>query len=149
MWEPTENLKAIRELMLTQDNRSTSYPIFIIVEDKKVYGVAEEYGGERERMEDFDYKDLCTRCLERVRDNREPVEDCDNWQCDKTFVNYRVEEDVPNIRAGFFFTEEQAEHHLKVQRHHYNSTAKTYAISAYHNTELKQVMEFLAGKDLG
>lgn len=142
-----EELARIKEQMLTQDNRATSYPIFIIVEDKKIYGVESGWADGRERKEDYD-NPLCDRC-EAMADSNGPdyPEECDDCP-DDAFVNYRIEKDVPNLYAGFFFTAEAAQAHLDSNHHHYNSTAKVYATSAYNNYELRTVMQHLCGKDL-
>lgn len=132
--------------MLSQDNRSTSYPIFVVVEDKKIYNVGDDYDG-RERREDYD-DPLCERC-EAMADSNGPDYPDECYECpDDAFVTYRIEKDVPNMRAAFFFTAEACNAHIRANPHHYNSTAKSYAISAYHNQELRDVMEYLCGKDL-
>lgn len=142
-----EEIEHIKKEMLTQDNRATSYPIFIIVEDKKVYGVESGFADGRERKEDYG-DPLCDRC-EFMADSNGPdyPDECDDCP-EEAFINYRIEKDVPNLYAGFFFTAEAAQNHLEESRHHYNFTAKTYAISAYNNHELKTVMKYLCGKDV-
>lgn len=132
--------------METQDYRCTSYPIYIIVEDKKVYGVESSWSEDKERK-DWDNIDpeneLCNKCQKAAEDGELPDE-CDEWDCEESFINYRIEECVPNLYAGFFFTEEAALAHLANKGHHYNSTAVVYAISAVYNYELRSVMEYLS-----
>lgn len=140
-------MKELQDEMLVQNNRSTSFPIFIVVEDKKVYWVSDSDYKERK---DDDYidpdEDLCESCLELWKKRELPLE-CDAFDCDNSFIPYRIEKDVPNLRAAFFFTAEACDEHIAANRHHYNSTVRSYAISAYHNEELKSVMRHLSGKE--
>lgn len=142
-----EEIAKIKELMLTQDNRATSYPIFIIVEDVRIYGVDGNFSMDgRERKEESDGQ-LCESCEKLGEEGEDLPEDCE-FCSDDCFITYRIEKDVPNLYAAFFFTAEAAQAHLDVNHHHYNSTAHTYAISAYNNYELRAVMQHLCGKDL-
>lgn len=140
-----EFIKNLQHEMLTQSNRSTSYPIFIVVEEKKIYGVDENFSDGRDRKDSdaIDYKnELCDECKKASEDGELP-DDCDNWRCSDSFMNYKIEEDVPNIRAGFFFSAKACDQHIENNRHHYNHTAHSYAISACYNHELQGVMEFI------
>lgn len=130
----------IKNELLTQNNRSTSFPIFIIVEDKKVYGIDPNFTDYRERIEDYDEDDLCENCCKL--EPSEMPDDCDDCMAD-CFISYRIDKNVPNLYGGFFFTAKACEEHLQLNRHHYNKSANSYAISATHNYELKTVMEYL------
>ncbi len=143
MIEATENIKAVAELMRTQDNRSTSYPLFIVVESKKIYCDCGEDGRERKDSDSYINEDLCDDCQALVAADEELPDECENWQCSDTFIKYRIEKQVPNLRAGFFFTAASCDEHIRMQRHHYNETAQSYAISACYNWELKEVMDWL------
>lgn len=138
-----DNIKAIGDEMAIQDNRSTSYVMFVVVEDKKVYGVTNDDYRERKDTDMYTYEDLCEDCNQSQETEGMVPEECDNSDCDESFINYRIEEDVPNLYAGVFFTAKACQAHLDSNRHHYNSTAKVYGISAYHNWEMREVMEFL------
>lgn len=141
-----EEIKQIKNEILTQNKRSTSYVIFIIVEDKKIYGVESDWQDGRERKQNYD-DPLCETCEAMAEGNGPDYPDeCDECP-DEAFINYRIEKDVPNLYAGFFFTAKAAEEHLQSNRHHYDSTAKTYGISAYHNYELKNVLKYLVGEE--
>lgn len=131
----------IKHELLTQDNRSTSWPIFIIVEDRKVYGVGSDWADGKERKEEHD-EALCDDCEACIENGPEMPEDCENCP-DDAFIYYKIEKDVPNLYGGFFFTAKAAQEHLDANRHHYNSTAHTYAISATHNSELQTVINYL------
>lgn len=143
--ENKQKIKAIRNGMLLQDKRGTSYPIFIVVEDQKVYWVNDGVEGHERYGEEWNRDGACEECNElhdKGEDTPDYCEECD----DELFVPYRIEKNVPNLRAGFFFTASACGNHIQEQRHHYNDTAKTYAISAYHNEELKSVMVELIGE---
>jgi len=138
----------IKQKMLTQDLRGTAFPIFIVVRDEKVYGIDSNYSEDSERQ-DRDFVDtswLCDSCRELEYEDEEIPDECDD--CDsECFVNYKIEKDVFQSRAGFFFTAEACNEHIENNRHHYGEGARSYAISAYHNSELKQVMEYLVGSE--
>lgn len=143
-----EEIEQIKNEILTQNNRSTSYVIFIIVEDKKIYGVCSDWqdGSERKDRDNIDHDWLCKNCQALEENDEELPDTCDD--CDvECFVSYQIEKNVPNLYAGFFFTAKAAEEHLENNRHHYNPTAKTYGISAYHNDELKNVLKYLVGEE--
>ena len=143
-----KEIERIKDQMLTQDNRSTAYPIFIVVEKRKIYGVTYANSDGRERIEEDWYDgELCESCEAKLEDGFTLDDDCNDCP-DSAFRYYRTEEDVPNLRAGFFFTAEACDAHIQANRHHYDDTAKSYAISAYHNQELQAVMKYLCGKDL-
>lgn len=136
------HIKEIIEKMKTQDSRSTDRPIFIVVEDQKIYGIDSNYADGKERKEDYD-DPLCDRCEAMAESNGPDYpDDCDDCPSE-AFVYYRIKKDVPNTRAGFFFTADACDRHISSQRHHYNETAKSYAISACHNEELTFVIDFL------
>ena len=134
--------------MMDQDKRSTAWPIFIVVEDKKVYGVDPNFRDcERERKDidniDED-KELCHTCRAAYDETGYLPEECEDCS-DDSFITYRIEKDVPNMRAGFFFTAKACDEHIAAQSHHYDDSAKSYAISAYCNEELKMVMTAIVG----
>lgn len=147
--ENKKRIETIKNGMLLQDNRSTAYPIFIVVEDKKIYGVDSNFscdGIERKDIDGIDRRrELCEECQEAL-ENRELPEECENSECDESFLNYRIEKDVFNHRGAFFFTAQACNEHIEANRHHYNATAHSYAISAYHNPELRAVMVELIGE---
>ena len=141
-----ETLEFVRSEMLTQDKRGTAYPIFIVVEDKKVYGIDSDFADGRDRKDPDSGSDhaLCEECEKSYAEVGTYPEHCDECP-DESFVGYRIEKDVPNLRAGFFFTAYACKAHIGGNRHHYNETARSYAISAIHNAELKAVMGALVG----
>lgn len=145
----SSNLEDIAQEMLVQNNRGTSWPIFIVVEDQKVYGVDSDFTDcERERK-DMDAinedKDLCATCRAAYDETGYLPEECDDSDCEDSFILYRIQKYVPNMRAGFFFTAKACDEHIKEQAHHYDKSAVSYCISAYNNEELRRVMVSLVG----
>ena len=141
----TKEIETIRNGMLLQDKRGTAYPIFIVVEEQKIYWVSDNIEGRERYGEEFNREGACEECTKLHDDGKDIPDDCEDCD-DECFVSYRIEKDVPNLRAGFFFTANACNEHLERNRHHYNKTAHSYAISAYHNEELKAVMVELIGE---
>lgn len=142
------HIDVIKHEMLTQNKRGTSFPIFIVVRDERIYGVDSNHSCDgRERKEDLGEDDVCEVCWSHYQEYSEFPEECDDGDCDESFVNYRIEKDVPQMRAAFFFTAEACNAHIEANRHHYGRGAHSYAISAYHNPELKEVMAHLVGEE--
>jgi len=140
----------IKQKMLTQNKRGTSYPIFIVVSDQRVYGFDSDWreGTERKDIDSIDIdSELCEDCKQGYYENGEIPDECEEWECDESFIGYRIEKDVPNLRAAFFFTAEACDAHIEANRHHYGKDAHSYAISAYHNSELQQVMQNIIGEE--
>ncbi len=141
-------MENIKKEMLSQPNRGTFLPLFIVVEDKKIWGMSPDYADGRERKDpdNIDHEWLCEDCQEKELTDEELPEDCE--ECDtECFVSYRLEKQVPNMRAAFFFTAKACDAHIAANPHHYNSTAHSYAISAYYNHELQTVMKFIVGPE--
>lgn len=139
-----EDLKAIGDEMAVQDKRGTSYVYFIVVEDKKVLGIDSNYADGRQRKGVMEYDEpLCDSCEAIAEANGPDIPDeCDDCPED-AFVWYRKEEAVPNLYAGVFFTAKACDDHIARNLHHYNGTARSYGMSAYHNEEMIAVMKFL------
>lgn len=145
-----DQIKKIGEEMISQDKRCTSWVYFIIVEDKKIYGIDSDFseGTERKDTDSLDFgTDICEKCLFAYEKDGYLPDQCDADDCESSFITYRVEHYVPNLYAGFFFTAKAAEEHLKNKRHHYNSTAIVYGESACYNHELQTIMTHLVGKE--
>lgn len=139
-------IKEISQEMITQDKRCTSYVYFVVVEDKKVWGVESQYahGKERKDYDNLQREDLCDSCKKKWDEDEDLPDDCDEYECEDSFVNYRIETEVPNLYAGIFFTAKACEEHIKNKGHHYNGTQRSYGMSAVYNYELRAVMEHLS-----
>lgn len=143
-------IDVLQDQMLKQNKRGTAYPIFIVVRDEKVYGFGSDWrdGLERKDTDNIDTDaELCDGCRTQYQETGELPDECDEYECEESFVGYRIEKDVFQDRAAFFFTAEACDAHIEANRHHYGKDAHSYAISAYHNYELQQVMEHLVGKE--
>lgn len=149
MLELYPTILSIGREMFTQDKRSTSHVYFVVVENKKIYGVDSDWANGRERrdMDSIDTKtNLCEDCQKLYEDEGELPDECENWECDDSFIHYAIEEHRPNLYAGIFFTAKACDEHIERCSHHYNGTARSYGMSAYHNEELKAVMDFICPK---
>lgn len=138
------NLKEVAEEMRVQNNRGTHLPIFVVVEDQKEYGIDDGWadGKERKEIDHIDTTNLCDKCTAAYEKDGDFPEEC--GECpSETFVNYRIVKDVPNMRAAFFFTAKSCDAHIAANRHHYDKTAHSYAISACFNWEIEAVINHL------
>lgn len=138
-------LAAIGKIMNTQNNRATHFPLFIIVEDQKIYGVDPSFSDDKERTQETDVDSLCESCQKAHEEGTLP-DDCDDCLSD-AFIHYKVEEDTANMRAGVFLTAQAAKDHLEANSYHYDKSAKVYAISAWRNPEMQRVMSFVSSLD--
>lgn len=87
---PSE-LEKIGKEMIRQNNRATQFPLFIIMEDVKVYGLDPDW------------------------------QDCESEENEEgDLVYYRMEEQ-PNLSAGVFFTAKACEDHIRANHYHYNN----------------------------
>lgn len=137
------DMQTLAQEMANQDNRGTQYPIFIVVEDRKVYGMDRDYrdcGKERKEMDFIETEDLCDKCEKIYLETNELPEECENYNCEDSFVYYVIEKDVPNMRAGFFFTAKACEDHIAANHYHYQEP-ESYCISAWRNPEMVMVMQ--------
>jgi len=134
-----KTLIAISKEMQTQDNRATAYPLFVVMVDKKVYG-CESWCNEVERKEDFDSDYLCEKCAEKYENNEDLDDYCED--CDQDcFVWFSWEKDF-DLKAGVFFTAKACDEHIRLNDYHY-SNPRSYAISAWRNYEMQEVINFL------
>ena len=144
-----EEIARIKSQMLTQNKRGTSWVYFVVVEDVETYCNEDVLEGWR-RKDEFDRDFLCEHCKKMYEDNDELPDECpaDDWDCEhETCYPYRIEKDVPNLYGGIWFTAEACNAHIAANRHHYNKTAQSYGMSAYHSWEMKEVMKHLVGEE--
>lgn len=133
-------LVEISELMRTQGNRATQYPLFVVQSLKKrLVGYDGDYNC-RERIEDVDIASLCESCSVLSEEGIELPENCD--ACDSDCFCYFREEYEIDDRAGVFFTEKACEEHIEANSYHYNSP-RSFVISAWRNDEMVSVMQYL------
>lgn len=132
--------------MAGQDNRSTAFPLFIIQEKKRRWVPPELDWHERERKDEFDLEDLCKECQALDGAEKEIILDCDDCS-DSTYDHFVVSRE-PNLKAGVFFTAEACEEHIAENAYHYKEPS-SYAISAWRNVEVQQVMVMLLNEGGG
>lgn len=145
-----ETIREIGAEMNSQDHRSTSHPLFVVVQDMKIYGVDTAYGGVHERQ-DPDYVDddcYCESCAELLEKGEDLPDDCDDCM-EGAFVTYRIEKDVPQLHHGVFFTAKACDEYIARRRYEFNGSnvsgdPHSYAISAYWSEEMKLVQEHLS-----
>lgn len=128
-----------------QDNLATAWPIWCVMEHKKVYVdyVQSWDGKERQDPDYFDSKDLCDECRKAYEENELP-EECSTDMCDEsTFVYYNME-DVPSFwkGPGMFLTQKACQDHIDSNRYDYTDP-RPYAYSANRNYEMQAIIQFL------
>jgi len=125
--------------MITQDNRATSRPLFVVQVDVKRY--TEEQDAEfKERKEEPDELNLCEACLVLHGEEKELPEDCEDchWNA---FHHFNIEKEF-DLRAGVFFTAAACDAHIAANSYHY-SNPRSFAISVWRNPEMEAVMDYL------
>lgn len=125
------------QLMRTQDNRATQYPLFVVQEYKEVgqpdgCGDRTIYVNGEDTLTAEEYDWAC-----------EAGDDEDNEWFRSDIDEYRAvsvsDEWVISDMAGFFFTEKACHDHIAQNKHHYNQP-RSYVISAWRNYEMQEVM---------
>ena len=135
-------IEQIGEEMNRQDNRGTQFPLYVVQETKAVptsnddseYSIIISGDGD-----EMDESDLCEDC-EYLEARKKACVGCG-------FL-HRVdvkEIKVFELNAGVFFTAKACEEHIEANKHHY-SKPKSYAISAWRNWEMQEVMKHLSSQ---
>jgi hypothetical protein len=135
-------IKAIGEEMNRQDNRATQYPLYVVQETK-----------EEVTHEDFSDYEICVNVDGEKMDEESLCEDCESAfelknPCVGCGFKQRLpvkEERVFALRAGVFLTAKACDEHIAANRHHYTDP-KSYAISAWRNEEMQNVMRFVSSQ---
>lgn len=131
--------------LATQDNLGTAWPIWCVMERKKVYVDYMMSWDEKERR-DSDYLDedkLCDECKE-LYENGKLTDTCESDMChDDTFA-YFSWDDVPVFwkGAGLFLTQKACQEHIDDNRYDYTDP-RPYAWSFYRNYELQPIVQAL------
>jgi hypothetical protein len=136
-----EKILAIAKEMREQDNRSTAHPLFMVYrpfEEVRPSGI-----GER-RRKSGDYIEegqLCASC-EVLQDQGEMLTiDCD--ACDEECFYYAEDVMRTDDEHGVFFTAKACDEYIEARRYAVGQRAVSYAISAYHSNEMREVIEYL------
>lgn len=134
------NLNEVAKELRTQDNLTTSDPIFMVQEEIKEFGIDQDYG-----EDGHVWVDEC---------DGEEAEVEDVKRCELAITNF---ERIPNgfRRVGYrtrwenrqpFFTRKGAEEHLRVNGHNYQKT-RIYVECAFRNAEWQAIREILMKKE--
>lgn len=138
--EQFEALKKIAGLLKTQNNRITAEPIWCIYERKRVVkpaGCGSESGWiiDGDLLSEEEANDLAEEWREDKENEAEDLTDgeiildkLEGVGCDFSIEEVLVGE------GQYYFTEEEAELHLRSNKHHYGD-AFTYVQSAWRNPE--------------
>ncbi len=131
-------MKDIGALILTQDNRITDAPIFIVQQKVRDWGIHENYSDDVAWIDQYgeELSDARSTRLEALYDNGR---------------EYRRGKSIPYSRIGFrdrwefvtaCFTERGCEDYIKANGHNLDS-ARIYAESSYRNREFRAVRDYL------
>ena len=149
-------MKETSQLMRTQSNRSTQYPLFIIQELQEVVkaeGCGSEskyvdWGGENEltseqytaleELQDSDKEDELEEDAVTLMEELS-IDDAHDIDLSEFREITYDEEWVYRDDAGVFFTEHACDLHMIQNAHHYNKP-RSYVISAWRNYELQETM---------
>ena len=171
--EDIKFLKSLQHEMLTQDNVGQASPRFwVVMQTERMYGIEDGYGVSGSEVL-YEYESIAESfydLLEWTKENCEDlyieddggdihVYDCDNELIDIVYdmedllnllndkiggfttVNYR---DIEKIKEDtMFLTLRECQDHIKANKHHYNSTAHPYAMTAWRSPQVKRLYEIL------
>jgi len=134
------NIKDIAERLRTQDNRCTAIPVFIVKENKRIYGFDPTYAD----GDDIAWIDSANDCAEADSEERAKLEaewdgtgeEPDGWT--RTAYQDRWE------FVTACFTEEGCKEYLRRNGHNHGAT-RIYVASGYRNDEWDAVREHLKG----
>lgn len=135
-----EFLSEIGKKMISQNNRMTQYPLFVVQEKYEFFVGSDGNWDGYHRKGDHDSELFCDSC-KKIRDDGGEVPDNCNGCESECFWHYE-EIDLFRLEAGVFFTAEACEEHIRLNNYHYNQP-RSYAISAWRNEEMQSVMQYL------
>lgn len=129
-------IAAIGHLIRTQDNRATDAPLFIVQEQKRVYGFDPAYsdkfvwigpeGGEADPEQHAQFEE--------------------KWQCDgerpEGWTRTHYKDDWRFVTACF--TEQGCKDYIAENGHNHSGKLRVYAGGSYRNAEWRAVRDFLA-----
>lgn len=136
--------------MSTQDNAMTTFPMFVVYDDRKEYvGYDGDWSHKERVMSDMlNENDLCAKCLKRLKADKDLPDECDECAYG-AFYHYKIISSA-DLRAGVFFTKKACEDHIEKRRFYYYNP-RPYCIGAWSNPEMQNVIKFIfesAGVDI-
>lgn len=136
--------------MITQNNRGTQYPMFVIQTQRERVGV-EDY----EEIDHYEYK-ICDKhddfdeydgeTTAHENEVNDEIKDC--YKCEKLPIHVYYE-DTTHM-TGVFFTEKAAQQHIDENHYHYMKP-RIYGIGSWRNPEMITVQQQIistTGKEL-
>ncbi len=131
--------------LATQDNLGTAWPVWLVMERKKVYVDYMMQWDEKERR-DPDYLNedgLCEDCR-KLHDEGKLPDTCEFDLCDENTFAYFNWEDVPSFwkGPGMFLTQKACQEHIDDNRYDYTDP-RPYAYSLYRNYEMQPIIQAL------
>ena len=130
-------LRELGKELLTQDNRATKDPVFLVQQRRRIYGLDSEYAEKFTWVGEDDYKEADPDTAARLEREFSEAD-----YPDESFEGY--------IRVGYqdiwetetvFFTLKGAEEYMKNQRHNLKHP-RIYVESAHRNPEWKMLRKF-------
>jgi hypothetical protein len=149
-------LTEMSNLMRTQNNRGTQYPLFIIQEMQDII-TGEDRGDRVIYFNSGDQKDITIEQFEALEQAQE--DDCSDEEIEQLLEEVGMDglgdfdssewerlevkqEWVHRDDAGVFFTEKACNDHIAANSHHYR-IVRSYVISAWRNPEMQEVMKMI------
>lgn len=132
-------IKEFLQKMVTQDNRSTAFPIFYVIRTE----VEEPAPTDNCEFTKWYWQDETYDSLEEIRQY------CEENEYSESEIDEAIREAYEyGIRKrwdkrGMFLTETDAENHLKLNHYHYSHNAHTYVEHAWRAPELTEFLSAL------
>jgi hypothetical protein len=154
-----EYVQEFIQKMNTQNNRCTATPFYYVIMDVgyeasyhegegdrvSIVVDTESYHGEtiKEAVEELVNCEVIDGLPKEI--DIEDPSDVQSYMEDKVqYFNGIFWEKEKDVERGVFFTETDAENHLRANKHHYSSRAKTYVKHAWRAPELEQFFKSVA-----
>ena len=132
-----QELREMGKLILTEDNRATAHPIFVVRQYRRIHGMDPNYGEDNYEWvhtQDHEFSLPSDGALEEYLDS----EDGDITEFEKV---YYLDIEV-NVQP--FFTEKAAQRYINSNKHNLTKPY-IYVECAYRNYEWQLIREFLMG----
>lgn len=154
-----EQIKEIQERLRTQDNYSTSWPLYCVMETKEIWGMEEDFDDNGARwayIDDGEVKDTkiiaaLNSLWSEVADDDYSVEVIDDGG-DERSVSLEQFRRFYFVTKDFvvqtFFTEIAAKDYIEKNSHRHSGKLSMYVDSAYRNTEMQNLIDFVRTVDL-
>lgn len=122
-------LKVMATNYKEQNNRCTAKPYYFTIRERdRVYGVDPAHGF------DDSFVWVHNKYYEL---SYEPDDVPEDFKEDDYARSYYM---LTDKYTGVFFTEQEADRHLRINRHHYNETAVTYVNHAFRNCDMDTIV---------